>query len=656
MAKNLVWKISVFVGLFFCAECIFAERSVLDEFENSARIEKILSSGKIEFISQSLAPDFAGNFARNFIVENSADKNSAETAGNKSAVQNVIFVFSADFFLDDSDFCLDFIRRTKEKKLPYATFIVFAAGSETFFLPPKEEPVTGCERLVERIFENEKTCAVLIRDKKNSPPFISTEGSGTVSPQWLVQSVKKSFDRNQTPLNVKSSIFYFYKPEAYKVNRNLSAFLGAEIPAVEIPLGKDERDQKILSSIQDNLVSDRRDRWNKHYNFFPAANGGFWMGESLIAAVFIVLPFFALFSICFASFSANGKNEAMLKDFSRTWFVIPLHLLFTSIFFTIFQNIFAPFQGNMEIYFSLKIFPSVFCLFCLIFFQVLFEFKTSLSASNYCALISAALNIFIFTAVDLSLMFVFMIEYLLIFIFQKRTNIFLILLSMILMTLPFTGILISVFVGAEPSSSAVLIKSNFSENVLLSFVLLPFLFQWEKFAIVFSSKKSAQKISTKIARGIFAGALFSAAIFFTMRFNFFPFKKMIQSGEENSAVFAEENSAAEISVSAEEKFSLAEYSVKIFPAEGFKIARCRIFLENDEIVPFYSCNFDYEILDETKTQIKIPDFPADEIKIVFTCEKNSEILLDAEIFSVDDSGRIFCGRKKISAGGGDEFL
>ncbi|WP_296013781.1 hypothetical protein [uncultured Treponema sp.] len=653
MGKKFLLKAMCFL-FFFAAiftQNLFSQENIETNLNicTTKEIENFLTQSKISFEIQDIAPPNAGNFPKNILVEIPADKNSKEDDTNKSGISDVFFVFSQEFFLEKKEFIADFIDSTYKKKLPYNCIISFTADNESFPLPSAQAAKTATEELAKSIFSSESACAILIRNEKNAPPFIFTEGAGTISPQWIVQTLKKSCLQNQKPMGVKTSMLYIYKPQYYKNNRRLSAFLQNEIPAAEIPLGHAQKDANILSDIQDNLISARSQTWNKHYNFIPLGIYGLWLNEAQLTTVYLFFTISVLFFICFYSFTYTGKNEAILKDMSRTWFSIPAYIIITAAFLTLFQKLFFFTAENGVLYFGLKILPTVLAMFLLVFVQILFNFRISLSANRFHGIILSALNVFIFSALDLSLMFIFIIEYLIVFLFRKRKSLFFSIPCIFLMTIPLLWIAASVFVDIDQRKISNLTDTTFFENLIFSFAILPFIFQWIKLILVSHIKefKSSKKIL--FLQGILvsiAGAGIICAIFFAAA-------KLVQGNisapRKNQTQILEnaEIHPAKFLWSKKAKFSIFENSLQIVPENGFKILRCFATFESTDELPFYECNFDYNFISENKVSIEIPDAPENELKILFMSENELQLEAEIELFMMNANGQLFHFTEKV---------
>ncbi len=656
MGKKFLLKTMCFL-FFFAAtftQSLFSKENIESNLIYTTKeIEDFLTQNKIPFEDKGIAPQDAGDFPKNILVEIPADKNNKEDGANKSGITDVFFVFSHEFFLEKKEFLADFIDSTYKKKLPYNCIISLTAENESFPLPSAQAAKTATEELAKSIFSSESACAILIRNEKNAPPFIFTEGAGTISPQWIVHALKKSCLQNQKPMGVKTSMLYIYKPQYYKNNRRLSAFLKNEIPAAEIPLGHTQKDLNILSDIQDNLISARSQTWNKHYNFIPFGIYGIWLNEAQLTTIYLFFTISVLFFICFYSFTYTGKNEAILKDMSRTWFSIPAYIIITTAFLTLFQKLFFFTAENGVLYFGLKIFPTVLTMFFLVFIQILFNFRISLSANRFHGIILSALNVFIFSALDLSLMFIFIIEYMIVFLFRKRRHIVFSIPCIFLMTLPLLWIAASVFVDIDQRKISNLTNTTFLENLIFSFAILPFIFQWIKLILVSHIKefKSSKKIS--LIQGLFvsvAGAGIICAVFFAaaklVQGNFSAPRKNQTQIIENAEIHP-----AKFLWSKKSKFDIFENKLQIVPENGFKILRCFATFESKNELPFYECNFDYNFISENKVSIEIPDAPENELKILFMAENELQLEAEIELFMMDSSGKIFHFTEKVRSEG-----
>lgn len=657
MGKKILLK-AMYVLLFLAAN--FAQKVFSQEnidlnlnIYTTRPLEKYLTQSGISFSVLNTAPPDAGDFPKNILIEIPADKESKENDANKSGITDVFFVFSHEFFLAEKEFISDFISSTYKKKLPYNCILAFSADNETFPLNSSGTSETATETLAENIFSQESACAVLVRDEKNAPPFIFSEGAGTISPQWIVQALKKSCLQNKKPMGVKTSMLYIYRPQYYKNNRRLSAFLQNGIPAAEIPLGHSQKDTNVLSDIQENLINARSQNWNKHYNFLPFGIYGIWLNEAQLTAIYLFFTISVLFFICFYSFSYTGKNEAALNDISRTWFAIPAYIIITAAFLKFFQKAFLFTSENGVLYFGLKIFPTVLAMFLLVFIQVLFNFRISLSANSFHGIILSALNVFIFSALDLSLMFIFITEYIIVFLFRKRRNLFFSILCIFLMTIPLLWIAASVFIDIDQGKIANLTDTTFLENLIFSFAILPFLFQWIKLILVSHIREFQPSKKKSFTQGILvsvAGAGFICAVFFSAA-------KFVQGNisspqrKEAQAIENAENSPAEFIWQKKQKFDIFENQIQIAPADGFKILRCLAIFESKDKIPFYKCNFDYNFISENKLLLKIPDAPENNLKIIFMAENEPQMEAEIELFMIDKNGKIVHFTKKITSGG-----
>ena len=131
MGKNFLLKAMCFL-FFFAAtftQNLFSQENIETNLNiyTTQKIEDFLTQSKISFGIQDIAPQNAGIFPKNILVEIPADKNSKEDDTNKSGITDVFFVFSQEFFLEKKEFIADCIDSTYKKKLPYNCIISFTA-------------------------------------------------------------------------------------------------------------------------------------------------------------------------------------------------------------------------------------------------------------------------------------------------------------------------------------------------------------------------------------------------------------------------------------------------------------------------------------------------------------------------------------------------
>ncbi len=527
MRKKILMQTTIFSSLLFLevilpfsssfAQEQFTKKSNVSSESQTKIIKSFLSEEKIPFQSQLTSPLDTGTFPENISVVIQADIDKSKEDLNKSGISNVIFLFSHNYFIGGKDFILKFINMTKEKKLPYNSIIVFTPESEKEMFPKESLSETPTEKFVEELLEEDSFCAILVRDEKFSPPCISTEGAGTISPEWIVKAAKNACLQNQKHIEIKKSLLYIYKPASYKNNRRLSSFLDSGIPALEISMGKSQKDLEVLLSIEDNITEKRSQEWNTNYNFIPIGLTGFWLNETELTFIYLLFASLTLFFICFYSFSNNQKNLDFFKDLSKTWFLILFYILLSSIALTLFQYIFLFQAKNGTLYFTLKIFISLWLVLFIVFLQAAYDIRISLSSSNFLSLVSGSLSILVFSAIDISLMFLFALEYFILFCFRRQKRIALTGLCIILLIPSLSRISASILADVDQEKIITLIKAPFFENIILSLVFLPFIFQFSKLSLIYGVKRFKGEKKRVFKAGIifsFSSTVIIATVFF----------------------------------------------------------------------------------------------------------------------------------------------
>ncbi len=98
---------------------------------------------------------------------------------------------------------------------------------------------------------------------------------------------------------------------------------------------------------------------------------------------------------------------------------------------------------------------------------------------------------------------------------------------------------------------------------------------------------------------------------------------------------------AKIDTSSQRNFFLTENNITLTPKTGYKIARCILYLEGENKIPLYECNFDYSLEEKGKAFIMIPDFPEDSIKVSFTSPEKSQIKVNVNLYLIDENEKLF---------------
>lgn len=600
--------------------------------------ENYLKDKGYDVQKNTVVPEYVGRFPSNVSVEIQA-QNNPKPDSEQNTIDNVIFSFTQDFFVKDPEFIVSFIEETKKNKLPYGVTILLSTDDESTVLEADSQTSCGSDYFAERLYESDTTCAYVIFDRDYCPYQIKTFGAGTFSPMWIAKAVEKSFLSNQNPITIQRGLLYNNRRNLLKENRRLSAFMKKEITCVGFPLGHSQNDLNILSTLLNETTSSRKQGGSIIYNNLSIGTFSMWINESLLTIIYLGFSIIALITVCFSSFTFSARNEAIFKDLSRTWFIGPLYILLSSLFLTLFQTIFSPSINSPALYFILKTTTALSFLFVVSYIQKFYSFRMSITSISFQMLILCALNIFIFSFIDLSLMFVFIIEYMIVLLTRntKRKTISLMLFPM--MILPFLQPSINVYMNSDHENLGLFFKTSYIGNIIFSFMLAPFVFQWTRCLLIFNIKGNYKE--SKRINGILYGTALSfiAAILIISFFSSFTLSasNFLSRDKKPSYISVEEADAKIITVqySNTDNFDLISHRITVSCPEDKEILRSIVTLKGLS-TPLYECNFNFNMISMDEAVIEIPDGSESQIVIFFSSDYGNEIQATMDFYILTD--------------------
>ncbi|MDE5898850.1 MAG: hypothetical protein K2H09_06250 [Treponemataceae bacterium] len=415
----------------------------------------------------------------------------------------LILAFRVEDAAGNADFLTELIgglrKAAAERTEACGITLLFTYGDEPRL--PGGTTVTGTEAFVSQIAETDRLSAVCVRLTPRKSAVIPGSG-GESSPAWLVKIIADAFYHAEIFYSIKGGII----SSLYQLNvlqndfrtalflKNGIAAAGMEIAGLSEPAGAESADggerrreaalkaAAAFSSIAAAYRPSETAAWDRHANQIAFGNRTLWIRERTTTTTFILVAFASLFILCEFSFIAPFKKKDASRDVVKLWYLIPLTALATALAFLAGQGIASllssilPADSYSEI--ALKLFAG-FVLISFAFILII-RIQGALQESAYSYLLSVAgiLNIFLFSAVDISLFYLFAAEYIIIFCSRpaKRTPTLAVLF--IVMAVPFMPYAVQIIKYAEPSSLNALVQSSFLLNLLVAFGFLPFEIMW----------------------------------------------------------------------------------------------------------------------------------------------------------------------------------
>lgn len=605
--------------------------------------------------AQNLAD--SGSFPKNLIVELQSPKK------DDIPIDNVIFAFTQDFFEEKNALLLMLLKELKDLNLPYDCTVILTTNDEPLPLrgdSGRAHHPRGTEIFTQSLGNADNYCSIVIEESaEGKKTFFARQsysivpgGNSDVSPSWLVKAMCDSCTMSNAVPSIPMSFSMLFRLGLARETRRVSNFMTQSIPSVGISLMPTKDDLDIIINAAKLLSTRRNSRWDRHYTVFQLGKYSLWPGEAVLALSYMIFALIAIFSVSFFSFRDNSKNKATIKDLTRTFFLILAYLFISTLTLAFAQFAFSFIRTNPLILTIVKIASSFLVITIIFIIQIRQNFQISMTGIGFLMVFTSAVNIFIFTAVDLSLIFMFFIEYLIFFIARRNKNLFYMIPLFMISSIPFLFMAMAFIRGANFMSLRRFALCPFSGNLLMSFALMPLFMQLFRILLVlgiFGGKKQRSKTLILAYSSIVTLILFV----FIATFSYTVMKIVYSSTPAQipqmpfNVSESEKTDGFTVNCSEENFMELTIHHVVINSPN--KILRYSASLESEEGLPLYDSNFAYTIESGNKVFFELPDFPSGEFEIVYSSAEQKGSILNVEAFIQDetDASKVEHQKKQI---------
>lgn len=551
----------------------------------------------------------------------------------QSDPKTLVYCLSQEDFYNNTASLIEFIKYTENAKLPYPVEFVFTPlDNRNLTLPGYDITLQGTQNYALSNENPENIFVILLNfdAKDKSKARIYTNGLKKSTPLWLTREVTQAFLEKKVKFSAPQKFLSLYRAGLLFGDTQMASFFSQGISCIKIEFTQQSELEVLKSfmSTHDTKITEIND---VHYSFFTLFSWkSFWISERVNL---ISLEVFGILSILFlVCFTFTGKKRIRSKrQFSRYWFVLPLLIAVSllSLYISQFICIHAPFiyKSNPVVQFASKLFISITLISVLFVFQNHLKLEHSAETFGFLLTLTAVLNIFLFSVADIGLFWTFAIEFFIIYTTRNAKTTIQLILSFVLMTLPFWGYFAVYFLNTNIFDVRVLIKASPGVNLLLSLILFPFQIIWLKVLLRirtnripgFNFKKFA--LYTAFSAAVILGTL----IIFTFLTTEFLYKK---SKDSLPAIKYTDKNAENLSVT-DESISmpqLTSHTLKI--ASKKQAERYRILISSSLSNPVLDSMYEYNSQENSKiADFKLPDYPPQEITIEVAVEKNNSKML-----------------------------
>ena len=613
---------------------------------------------------QGLSPSQSEIYPRNLIITIPAASSAHDKEETIQArLENVFLIFPQQGITASKDRFLNFTEELAELHLPFTVTILLAANEEHMRIPVTDEAFEhpkGIPVFAKSLENSENSCAIV--SKKGLRNRISAGSGGEVSPIWLIRSLKESCEENGISVRLPNSASFLHRLGLISEDESLAPFLGDAIPAAGLYLKDGEDFGKTLLTTLHKLSEANTGSWDTHYSYVSILSLEFWLDETFFLLCYIITAIVVLLRICFSTVRQSDRNKAIIKDLSKSWYLILVMLAFTAVILQLSQKIpriHTPFAAA-----ALGQKLVVVLAASLLFFTLLARLKVIISYESVSRimLFMATCNIFIFCALDISFLFLFLLEYVCCLIARQAKRKLPVIVTLILMFLPFIPQAVNILMSANPWALARIANPGPVGNLITALIIFPFQLQLLRLLMqmeFFTRRKKSFILVRLLSMLLFTGAcvcLFGFSYFLVIRTMLFA---NLPSRDEQQPMLQLEMLRPSFSEEGDEDYIRVSYStddfmeykftnVIIAPAEGVSVLRYDIYLETESGIPLNDCNYGYSLSGRHKAYIEIPDNPSSALDIVFTCEKDVTPVAFVTSYLQNADGKLFIERDSLN--------
>lgn len=512
---------------------------------------------------------------------------------------------------------------------------------------------TGSQILLENI-SNPDSCALVMLDGTASQLDQATVvfgSDGILTPLWLIQ---------QVPLPVSQEFLITYRLNLAEDNPALVPFFRSGMATVAISFNSNEQEQtqKVFAAVKtmtENFSVDKSvSADSQNYIVFHFVEN-IWIGEQFSILVYLLITVLVLAII--SGFSFLGKKGAIHRQsFFRIWYLIPITILLSTFFLWLGQLVAGKFvemvPENTVVILGIKTLFSFVAVSLPFIFHLKFRLPIAQFVYGYLLTIVVAMNIFIFASIDLVLLFIFVLEYIIIYFSRLAKKIIPLIIASLIMLLPFIPYAVNILEYASQDKLLRLVQTGILGNMLYACILIPFQVMWLRIMVridIFGTHRHISSLKIVLATigvmGIMVvcivGTLFIGSIMLNQSL---PEKELNQQSHFYQLVDAQAPEQLQVSMSRKSYLELQSVEVQI--ASPVPIIRYEVQVLSENQIPVYdsamsfvteqnpsSQNFSQEsspqnFLEEAPaagatTHFLIPDYPTNTTSFEYTADADT---------------------------------
>ena len=576
---------------------------------------------------EDLAPTGTDDFPYNIVLTFPAQYKTAASQ-LEDLRDTVILVFNQQDYSQYKNDIHAILADIQDVPLTYTVKVLFAApGCQQL---AGNDSLRGIEVYAANIDEPDIYCAAAVHFISGNGCIIIPGGAGESAPDWLIKDLATACSANKKKYDIISgSLLSLYRFKVLHDDIMITPFLRNTIPAAGISIpavqnGSAGIATSILHSFLTVYNPQKTTGWDRHYTILNLGGREIWLNETFFVVCYLSVAVFSLFILCGLAFMGGWHALKNWNDFWHSWYILPATIVLSA--FSLYLGqwfvsvIKLQFGLTPILQFGIKLLISFLIVSFLFIFEVFYKGRDSQFIYGFQITLMSVFNIFIFSALDLSLFFLFAFEYVFIYMSRPMRRSIPLAFSIFIIFIPFIPYCLELWKYADSEKLEQLVYGTFTENIFLACAVLPFHVTWLRFFSRFITAKLDTVTKGTIIK-VFLSISISALCLFSF---FFALSKALmnyraipvwKNGQAEPQIIKNSSRTAVLSFKDTSYLGISTRQLEIHSAKP--AARYIIKVAGKSGIPVYDSQYSFskQDSDDNAVYFTIPDWPPQHMSI-----------------------------------------
>ena len=441
--------------------------------------------------------------------------------------------------------------------------------------------------------------AVLILSTDNSLSgddcVIVPGADGKLTPYSFFKNIINSLQTEGISFSVKNRFLSLYRLNVTEYSKKLAVCLNEGCPALQLDISPEIKSSTLATFVEtllDEYMNTELDR-NINYSFIHIGIQHIVIPEIVSTIVLVIMTAIILFFLCGLSFLFGKKREQHKSEFFKYWLLVPIVLVIFILLFYAGQFTALKTGANWEQHPVFMIIYKVIitCCFFRIFSLLRHVIKIPVTdfIYGYLLTLTCFLNIYIFSAIDLSLLVQFAMACFIAYISRMTKKTSLLIVFTVLLSAPVVLYIVFALSYIQKDALLKILNASLGLNTLYATLLLPFTFMIVRIAV---STGIPGRMPGRKKRIIIESIRVVSVTILIIVIGTVATRMMEPEPLEQKTVITETADTLLTTIRKEVKNDRADFELVI--SSSYPVIRYDISADSDATMPFYYANFPYE--------------------------------------------------------------